>query len=87
MNVLSQILQLARQFLLLFTKGLQLISYLVIDNSYRLYVMQYIPVLSCLFFKKQVYQLLSGNTKIVTMIQIHIRTNENSMIVKRPVRQ
>jgi len=25
--------------------------------------------------------------KIVTMIQIHIRTNENSMIVKRPVRQ
>jgi len=30
---------------------------------------------------------LRSYNKIVTMIQIHIRTNENSMIVKRPVRQ
>lgn len=31
--------------------------------------------------------VLGDAVKIVTMIQIHIRTNENSMIVKRPVRQ
>jgi hypothetical protein len=35
---LSQILQLARQFLLLFKKGLLLISFLVKDNDYQSYV-------------------------------------------------
>ena len=35
----------------------------------------------------QNYSTQRTNNKIVTMIQIHIRTNENSMIVKRPVRQ
>ena len=64
LSALSQILLLARQFLLLFKNGLQLISFLVQDIGYQTYVMQYIPVLSCLFcFKKQVYQLLSSNTK------------------------
>jgi len=52
LNVLSQILQLARQFLLLFKKGLQLISILVKANGNQSYVMQYIPVLSCLFVSK-----------------------------------
>jgi len=62
--VLSQILQLARQFLLLFKNGLQLITFLVQDNGYQSYVMQYIPVQSCLFVsKKKVYKVLSGNTK------------------------
>jgi len=64
LHVLSQILQLARQFLLLFKNGLQLISFLVQDNGYQSFVMQYIPVQSCLFgSKKKVYQLLSCNTK------------------------
>ena len=51
---LSQILHLTRQFLLLFKKVIQLISFLVKDNGYQSYVMQYIPVLSCLFVLKTV---------------------------------
>jgi len=35
LSALSQILQLARQFLLLFKNGLQLISFLVQDNGYQ----------------------------------------------------
>jgi len=52
---LSQILQLARLLLLLLTKVIQLNSFLVKDNGYQSYVMQYIPVLSCLFVSKSRY--------------------------------
>ena len=48
----SQILHLTRQFLLLFKKVIQLISFSVKDIGYQSCVMQYIPVKSCLFVSK-----------------------------------
>ena len=79
---LSQILQLARQFLLLFKKGLLLISFLVKDNGYQSDVMQYVTVLSCLFFSKSRYinyclaiqnRLIVSNINIVSGYRKQVR--------------
>ena len=52
------------------------------DNPFAIVVMAHLKMLETRKdFEKRLHW------KIVTMIQIHIRTNENSMIVKRPVRQ